>query len=141
MPFYCQWLFQSKQQDDLNEIDTKTQWTLNVGGSITVHLVYSLTRLDLTNKKTWLFVCGDAVEANLVKLEISHTVILPITLSVPTTTIYSFINIFAALLEYLSFCLRPKAQDLGITWFFVVLVGFLHLIYALSTPTTMLPLN
>ena len=40
-------------------------------------MVSSLTRLDLTNKENLLFfVCSEATESKLVKLETSHTVIL-----------------------------------------------------------------
>ena len=56
------------------------QITLTVGGSVTVSLVSSLTRLDLTNKDIMLlFVFSEAVESKFVKLE---TVILPPTVSV-----------------------------------------------------------
>ena len=49
------------------------QRTLTVGGMITVQLVSSLKRLDLTNKENMLlFVYSEAV-----KLETSSTVILP----------------------------------------------------------------
>ena len=59
------------------------QRTLTVGGSITVCLVSSLTRLDLTKYENMLlFVYSEAVESNLVKLETSCTVILPPTVSV-----------------------------------------------------------
>ena len=41
-------------------------------------MVSSLTRLDLTNKVNMLlYVCSEAVESELVKLETSRTVILP----------------------------------------------------------------
>ena len=47
-------------------------------GRITGQLVSSLTRLDLTKKGKVLFsTCSEAVESKLVKLETSHTVILP----------------------------------------------------------------
>ena len=49
-----------------------------MGGRITVQLVSSLARLDLTNKKSMvLFVFSEAVESKLVKLETSCTGILP----------------------------------------------------------------
>ena len=52
-------------------------------GRITGQLVSSLTRLDLTKKGKVLFsTCSEAVESKLVKLETSHTVILPPTVSV-----------------------------------------------------------
>ena len=48
-----------------------------VGGHITVQLVSSLLRLDLTKEENMLFfVCSEAVESKLVKLETSRTVIL-----------------------------------------------------------------
>ena len=51
-------------------------------GRITVQLVSSLTRLELTNDgNTKLFVFCEAVSSNLVKLETSRTVILPPTVS------------------------------------------------------------
>ena len=53
------------------------QKRLTIGGRITVWLVSSLTRLDLTkNENMLLFVCCEAIESKLVKLETSHTVIL-----------------------------------------------------------------
>ena len=59
------------------------QKTLTVVGSITVRLVSSLTRLDLPKYENMLlFGYSEAVESNLVKLETSHTVILPPTVSV-----------------------------------------------------------
>ena len=60
------------------------QKTLTVGESITVRLLSSLTRLNMTNKDYMLFLylCSEAVEYKLVKLETSHTVILPPTVSV-----------------------------------------------------------
>ena len=46
-------------------------------------LVSSETRLDLTKEENILFfVCSEAAESKLVKLETSHTVILPLTVSV-----------------------------------------------------------
>ena len=54
------------------------QRRLPVGVSVTVQLVSSLTRLELTKKENMLlFVCSEAVESILVKLETSRTVILP----------------------------------------------------------------
>ena len=51
------------------------QRTLTVGGSITVCLVSSLTRLDLTKYENMLlFVYSEAVESNLVKLGTSHCI-------------------------------------------------------------------
>ena len=72
-----------KQADREIEITTY-QRTLAVGGRITVQLVSSLTRLDLTRKKIcyFVFVPSEAVESKLVNLETSHTVILRPTLSV-----------------------------------------------------------
>ena len=53
------------------------QRTLTIGGRITVQLVSSLTRLDLTKKENMLlFVLSEAVQSELDKLETSHTVIL-----------------------------------------------------------------
>ena len=53
------------------------QRTLTVVRRITVPLVSILARLDLTKKeKYFLFVCSEAVESKLVKLETSGTVIL-----------------------------------------------------------------
>ena len=69
--------------------DATLQRTLTIGGSKTVQLVSSLTGLDLTKKENMLlFVCSDAVESKLVKLETSHTVILPTTVSVLYTLYY-----------------------------------------------------
>ena len=52
-------------------------------GRIFVWLVSSFTRLEVTNEgKTLLFVCGEAVESKLVKLETSCTVIVPPMVSV-----------------------------------------------------------
>ena len=57
------------------------QRTLALEGRITVWLVSSLTREDLTNKENmWFLVCSEAVEYILVKT--SCTVILPPTLRV-----------------------------------------------------------
>ena len=54
------------------------------GGRITVLPAFSSTRLTLASKENMLlFVCKEAVESNLVKLESSCTVILPPTVSVP----------------------------------------------------------
>ena len=54
-----------------------------LGGRITVQLVSSLLRLDLTKEENMLFfVCSEAVESKLVKLETSRTVIFPPTVSV-----------------------------------------------------------
>ena len=52
---------------------------LTVGGRITVRLVSSLTRLNLTKEENnmLLFVSSEAVESKLVKLETCQTVILP----------------------------------------------------------------
>ena len=59
------------------------QRTLTVGGRITVRLVSSLTRLELTNEgNKILFVVSEAVYCNLVKLETSWTVMLPPMVSV-----------------------------------------------------------
>ena len=53
------------------------QKRLTIGGRITVWLVSSLTRLDLTKKENMLlFVLSEAVQSELDKLETSHTVIL-----------------------------------------------------------------
>ena len=61
----------------------KGQTTLAVGGRITVRLVSSLTSLDLTQEENMLlFVCSEADESNLVKLETSHGMILT-----PTTRV------------------------------------------------------
>ena len=52
------------------------------GGSIIVKLVSSLPRLERTKKENMLlFVCGEADESKFVKLETSHTVITPRTVS------------------------------------------------------------
>ena len=53
------------------------QGTFIVGGRITVQLVSSLTRLDLTKEENMFFVCNEATESKLVKLETSRAVILP----------------------------------------------------------------
>ena len=54
------------------------QRTLTVGKRITVRLVFSLKRLDLTKEENMLFfACSEATESKLVKLETSRTVILP----------------------------------------------------------------
>ena len=59
------------------------QRTLTVGGSITVCLASSLTRLDLINKQNMLLlVCSETVESKLLNLEASHTKILPLTVTV-----------------------------------------------------------
>ena len=51
--------------------------TLTVGGRITVQLVSSSKRLELTKKENvLLFVCSATVESKLVKLDTSSTVIL-----------------------------------------------------------------
>ena len=48
------------------------QRTLTIGGRITVQLVSSLTRLDLTKKENMLlFVLSEAVQSELDKLETS----------------------------------------------------------------------
>ena len=57
--------------------DQIRQRTLTVGGRITVHLVSSLTRLDLTEDEKMFFVCPEAAESKLLKLETIHTVKLP----------------------------------------------------------------
>ena len=63
--------------------DRLYQRTLAVGGRITVWLVSSLSRLDLTKKeKMLLLVFSEANESKLVRLETSCTVILPPTVSV-----------------------------------------------------------
>ena len=63
------------------------QRTLTVGGSITVQLVSSLTSVKLTNEgNIILFVCSEAVKCNLVKLETSHTVMLPPTAATNVTS-------------------------------------------------------
>ena len=52
--------------------------TLIVWGRITVQLVSSLTRLDLTSEAyVLLFVCSEAVESKLVKPVTSHRVLHP----------------------------------------------------------------
>ena len=62
---------------------TYVRGKLYVGGSITVWLVSSLTRLDLTKKENmWLLVCSESAESKLVKLETSTEVILDPTMSV-----------------------------------------------------------
>ena len=49
-----------------------------VEGSLYLQWVSSLTRLDLTYvENVLLFVCSEVVEYKLLKLETSHTVILP----------------------------------------------------------------
>ena len=51
--------------------------------TLIVQLVSSLTRLELTKKENMLlFVCSEAFESILVKLETSHSVIHPPTVSV-----------------------------------------------------------
>ena len=50
--------------------------TITIGGRITVQLVSSLTRFDLTKGENMLlFVCSEAVVYKLVKLKTKHTVI------------------------------------------------------------------
>ena len=64
-------------------VHLKGQRSLTVGGRITVQLVSGLTRLELTKKENLLiFVCSEAVESILEKLETSCTVILRPTVSV-----------------------------------------------------------
>ena len=59
------------------------QKRLTIGGRITVWLVSSLTILDMPKEENMIFVCSEAVESNLVKLETSHhTAIDHSTLSV-----------------------------------------------------------
>ena len=54
-----------------------------MGGSTTVQLVSTLTRLDLSSKENMLlFVGGETVDSKLVKLETSRTAIL-----LPTVTV------------------------------------------------------
>ena len=63
--------------------DRLYQRTLAVGGRMTLWLVSSLSRLDLTKKeKMLLLVFSEANESKLVRLETSCTVILPPTVSV-----------------------------------------------------------
>ena len=65
---------------DSNALFRISQKTLNFGGRITVWLVSSLTRLDLTKEDNmFLFACSEAVESNLVKLETVQTGIFPPT--------------------------------------------------------------
>ena len=58
--------------------DRQSREQLLLGGSITVQLVSSLTRPN----NMQLFVCSEAVESKLVKLETNRTVILPQMVSV-----------------------------------------------------------
>ena len=59
------------------------QRSLTMGGSTTVQLVSTLTRLDLSSKENMLlFVGGETVDSKLVKLETSRTAIL-----LPTVTV------------------------------------------------------
>ena len=61
-----------------------------------VWLISSLTRLDLTKQENkLLFVCTEAVESKLVKLETSCTVILP-----PTAIVFSDYPFGAVLLKW-----------------------------------------
>ena len=60
------------------KVRTFRQRTLTVGGRITVRLVSSLTRLELTNEgNIILFVFSESVLCNLVKLETSCTLCSP----------------------------------------------------------------
>ena len=63
---------------------------------ITLQPVSSLTRLDLTKEENMLFfVCSEEAESKLVKLEASHSVILPPTVSV-LCFMHSFVKMIAA---------------------------------------------
>ena len=56
----------------------KKMYEHEADGSITVKLVSSLTRFDLTKEENMMvFVCSEAVEPKLVQLETSCSVILP----------------------------------------------------------------
>ena len=80
--FYAERGRNTKFQKNLSN-DGLHQTTLTAGGRITVRLVSSLTRQDLTQKENMLlFLCSEAVESKLVKLETSRTVIFPPTVSV-----------------------------------------------------------
>ena len=58
----------------------KKMYEHEADGSITVKLVSSLTRYDLTKEENMMvFVCSEAVEPKLVQLETSCSVILPPT--------------------------------------------------------------
>ena len=64
--------------------------TFTIGWRITVQLVSSLTRLDLTKKENMLgFVCSETAEVKLVKLETSR----PPMVSVRCTRYSTYINI------------------------------------------------
>ena len=59
------------------------QRTLTIRKNITVCLVCRFTRLDLTKQENMLlFLCSEAVESKLVKLETSRTVSVSPTVSV-----------------------------------------------------------
>ena len=81
------------------------QRTLTIGGRITVWLVSSLTRLELTNERNIiLFVFSEAVKCNLVKLETSRTVILPPMASVLWFGSCQTNRRRPALLQYFTLC-------------------------------------
>ena len=55
------------KNDFLSPFNHTNHRTLTIGGKITECMVSNLTILDLTNAENMLlFVCGDAVETNLV---------------------------------------------------------------------------
>ena len=64
------------KNDFLSPFNHTNHRTLTIGGKITECMVSNLTILDLTNAENMLlFVCGEAVETNLVKLKTSHTTV------------------------------------------------------------------
>ena len=80
-----------------------TQRTLTIEGRITVRLVASVARLDLAIEENMLFfVCCGAAESKLVKLETSHTIILPQIVSVLSYTL--FMNDIASLFLVVRLC-------------------------------------
>ena len=77
------------------------QRTHTLGGRITIHLVSSLTRLDLTKPQNMLLItCTETTEYKPIKLEASHTNILP-----PKVTVLCFIL-------YLLTCLDTNYEHL-----------------------------
>ena len=64
----------------MRKMTNKKMYEHEADGSITVKLVSSLTRFDLTKEENMMvFVCSEAVEPKLVQLETSCSVILPPT--------------------------------------------------------------
>ena len=80
----------------------KKMYEHEADGSITVKLVSSLTRFDLTKEENMMvFVCSEAVEPKLVQLETSCSVILPPT-KVNTSFFFKKNGPFSALFSLFS---------------------------------------